>query len=515
MAALLGLLAFIFAALYGATLVFYFQAKRDAAVTKSEAKAELDRFKEIRDLEKYKTEIETKVNKVRAILPKFQSLAEMEQQKQNLARSIAELQQTEAEWRQRIASRESTLTQLVNQTLQVEDTLEMQSFGFYRPKYGFDDAKRYEHELHRIRCEQQRLLKSEDGAACCSVPWTVDGSAAKGRKMIKEHAKLMLRAFNGECDAAVAKVQYNNVNNLENRINRAFETINKLGQSQQLFITQGYLRLKLQELYLVHEHREKREEERQTQREIRERLREEEKAVKEIEKAKREAQRDEEAKALALERARQELAQAKGKQIDRLQNLVDRLEMELKDALERKVKAISRAQLTRSGHVYVLSNVGSFGEGVFKIGMTRRFEALERVDELGDASVPFRYDVHAMIYSEDAPTLETKLHQQFESRRVNMVNARREFFQVTLDEIREAVALHFGDVTFRTVPEAEEFRKTLAMRQEVARPVPLPADAAYCGAAPMPVPAMEPPAAPSVDLVSLGNQVCQPQKVGS
>jgi hypothetical protein len=157
------------------------------------------------------------------------------------------------------------------------------------------------------------------------------------------------------------------------------------------------------------------------------------------------------------------------KQTERLKTIVDKLEAELKDALERKAKAIARAQLTRSGHVYVLSNLGSFGENVYKIGMTRRLEPLERVDELGDASVPFRYDVHAMIYSKDAPTLEALLHKHFEARRVNMVNPRREFFHVTLDEIREAVHKHFGVITFVTVPEAEEYRKSVAMRQEHAK----------------------------------------------
>lgn len=508
MAAFLGLLAFVFAALFGATVAFYVQAKRDSARIQQEATAALDRYKAIRDLEQYKAELDNKLNKARAVLPKFQTLADMEQHKQRLASNIAELERSDADWQHRISSHEASLAQLVAQMQAVEETLEMQSFGFYRPKYGFEDSKRYEQELDRIRGEQQRLLKS-DGATHCSVPWTVDGSAAKGRKMVKEHAKLMLRAFNGESDAALAKVKYNNVNNLENRINRSYETINKLGESQQLYITHEYLSLKLQELYLVHEHREKAEEERQAQREIRERLREEEKALKEIEKAQKDAERDEETKTSALERARQELAQANGKQVDRLQGLVDRLEAELKDALDRKAKAIARAQLTRSGHVYVLSNVGSFGEGVYKIGMTRRFEPLERVDELGDASVPFRYDVHAMIYSEDAPGLETTLHKHFESRRVNLVNMRREFFRVTLDEIREAVERHFGEVTFRTMPEAEEFRKTLAMRAESPTAIGGPAAAT----ARMPArgfavlhPAAS-PAPPEVDLLSLAGQV--------
>lgn len=141
---------------------------------------------------------------------------------------------------------------------------------------------------------------------------------------------------------------------------------------------------------------------------------------------------------------------------------MSRLETELKDALDRKAKAIARAQLTKSGHVYVLSNIGSFGEGVYKIGMTRRLEPLERVDELGDASVPFPFDVHAIIYAEDAPNLENRLHRAFAQKRVNLVNGRKEYFRVTLDDIRAEVEKAHGLVTFLLEPPAEEYRKTLA-----------------------------------------------------
>ncbi|MEQ9074536.1 MAG: GIY-YIG nuclease family protein [Sandaracinaceae bacterium] len=127
---------------------------------------------------------------------------------------------------------------------------------------------------------------------------------------------------------------------------------------------------------------------------------------------------------------------------------------------------MARAQLTRSGHVYVISNLGSFGEGVYKIGMTRRLEPLIRVKELGDASVPFSFDVHAMIYSEDAPALERALHVEFDGRRVNRVNTRKEFFRVSLAEVRKAVAKHHGVITFVTVAEAEEYWKTVAITNE-------------------------------------------------
>ena len=128
---------------------------------------------------------------------------------------------------------------------------------------------------------------------------------------------------------------------------------------------------------------------------------------------------------------------------------------------------MSRAQLTKSGHVYIVSNLGSFGEGIYKIGMTRRLEPLDRVKELGDASVPFPFDVHAMIYSQNAPSLESALHRAFDERRVNLVNTRKEYFRVELDEIVTVVDQSKDDdvaeVTFTLAAEAEEYRRTLSL----------------------------------------------------
>jgi multidrug efflux pump subunit AcrA (membrane-fusion protein) len=445
MAAFFALLAFIFAALLGLAVTFYLQTRSNLKTSRQET-----------------LNIQQQAN---AALARYQSISDLEKYKADLTSSLTQLKHADTQWRQRISTQESTLNDLVARADAVEEALDMQSFGFYQPRYDFEDSERYSHQITTIRDAQKRMVKTEN-ATHCPTDWTVDGSASKGLKMVREQAKLMLRAFNGECDAAIAKVKYNNVNNLEARITRSFDALNKLGKSKKLWLTLEYMKLKLQELFLVHEHREKVEEERQEQRRIKEQMREEERALREIEKAKRDAEQEEADKTKALDRARQELIDAHGQQTDRLQLIVDRLESELKDALERKARAIARAQLTRSGHVYVLSNIGSFGEGVFKIGMTRRLDPQDRVKELGDASVPFQFDVHAMIYCKDAPKLENILHRHFDTRRVNLVNLRREYFNVTLDEIRQAVEKHFGVITFVTVPKAEEFRRTLSMRDD-------------------------------------------------
>ena len=370
----------------------------------------------------------------RAKLQRYRPISDLEHHRDALHKQAVSAQQQLSQLQESVGEEQAQLELLHTQVRAVEETVELQSFGFYRAHYGFESSEDYAARLQSVRDEQKALIKS-DGAAHCPANWTVDGSATKGRKMVQEHTKLMLRAFNGECDAATAKVKYDNVQNLQLRIEKSFEALNKLGEAKQIQIDDRYLSLKLAELRLVHEHREKVQEEREEQRRIKGQMREEQKAEKELEKAKADAENEEARHQKALEKARQELAEATGQQHQKLEALVNKLESELAGAIDRKAKAIARAQLTKSGHVYVLSNVGSFGKNVYKIGMTRRFEPLERVNELGDASVPFKFDVHAMIYRENAPELEDALHQEFANRRVNKVNMRREYFRVTLEEI--------------------------------------------------------------------------------
>ena len=166
---------------------------------------------------------------------------------------------------------------------------------------------------------------------------------------------------------------------------------------------------------------------------------------------------------IATAKFQKSLKRAVGTKQQKLLGQIVELQRRLEEAQANKERAISRAQMTRSGHVYVISNVGSFGEHVYKIGMTRRLDPMERVRELGDASVPFQFDVHAVIYSEDAPALENALHRSFNNRRINRVNERKEFFRVGIDEIAGAVRKHHGEIEITRAAEAVEYRKTLAM----------------------------------------------------
>ncbi len=425
----------------------------------------LKKYDAIDDTEAYKSKCENEIQGLRNQAVGLNN--EIAATKQKLQKYIAYVGPIKdvADAKNKIEKFRSHLSAMQAELGSLEETASMQEIGFYERKFEFDHPDEYKHRMSEV--VQKQKLMAKNGDACrCDTEWHVEGSAAKGKKMVNEQIKLMLRAFNGECNAAIGKVKHGNVVAIEKRVTKCFEALTKMGATKQITFNSEYLDLKLQELYLTHEYELAKQEEKERQREIKEQIREEQKAEKEIEEAKKKAEKEEQLKGKALADARKQLADEHGKHNEKLESLVAKLENELKDAIDRKAKAIARAQLTRSGHVYVLSNIGTMGEGVFKIGMTRRLEPLERVKELGDASVPFPFDVHAIIYSEDAPALEHALHKVFNDRRVNLVNLRREYFSVSLKEIQDAVADLHGLVSFKLEPDAEQYHETNAIRKD-------------------------------------------------
>lgn len=343
-----------------------------------------------------------------------------------------------------------------------ESKLDLIEFGIYEPIYEFEKSDEYRDEQKRIIELQKDMIKQET-AAICTTNWTVDGSEAKGRASTKRNIKLVLRAFNGECNSLIAKVKWNNVNQMKERINKSYEAINKLGKSSTISIEYDYLELKIKELILEHEFQLKKQKEKEELRAIQAEMREEEKAKREFEKAQKDAEKEEKNYQSALEKARKEISEVTGEKYNKLQIQIEKLEQELKEAQEKKERAMSMAQQTKRGHVYIISNIGSFGENIYKIGLTRRLEPTDRIKELGDASVPFKFDIHAMIYSDEAPTLEKELHRAFDDKKVNMLNYRKEFFNVTLDEIENQINETGIEAEFTKLPEAIEYRETLAI----------------------------------------------------
>lgn len=273
--------------------------------------------------------------------------------------------------------------------------------------------------------------------------------------MINRQTRLTMRAFNNECEAAIANARWNNVVAMERRILNAAKQIDSANASMNLVLNRNYIALKLDELRLTHEYRERLKIEKDERAELARAEREEKKLLAEAEAAEREERRYAE----LLNKARNQAT------VD--ESRIAELEATLAEAQAESERARAMAEMTRSGYVYIISNIGSFGDDMVKIGSTRRLDPDDRVRELGGASVPFRFDTHAMIYSEDAPALEAALHTQFTDRRVNASNLRKEFFRIALDEIEEAVRTLAPDAGFFKDREAQEWHETLALRRQV------------------------------------------------
>lgn len=310
-------------------------------------------------------------------------------------------------------------------------------------------------ESLRIARENSRRMVEESEAATCEYAETARRDTA---------IRFVVDAFNGKVDAILSRLRNDNYGTLEQEIRDAFKVVNLNGEAfRSARILEPYLLARIEELRWGASVFELKRKEREEQRRIQEQIREEERARREYEKAMQDAAKEEAAIKRALEKAQAEMSHASEKEKAKYEQEMAQLQQRLADAEAKNQRAISMAQQTRSGNVYIISNVGSFGDDVLKIGMTRRLEPLDRVKELGDASVPFEFDVHAMIRSDDAPSLERELHGRFEEFRINKVNYRKEFFRIPLHYLREFVAEKNLEATFTMTAEAREFRETQAL----------------------------------------------------
>lgn len=345
------------------------------------------------------------------------------------------------------------LDDLQRTVVETEEAVILQEVGIYDFRHILEDSVAYKGAIASLRSQFKTLARQPQGAVRGSTAWQVNGSAREGGKMVRDFSKLMLLAYNSEADTIVSSLKPYKLAGAIDRLTKVANTIERLGKTMSISITPEYHRLRIKELELVADYQEKLAQEKERDREVRERMREEAKVQAEIEREKARLTKQQALKAEALAKAR-----ASGDA-----EAIARLEAEVADA-ERALEEIDhRATNLRLGHVYVISNIGAFGPEVVKIGMTRRMEPMERVNELGDASVPFRFDVHALIYSEDAVALETALHQRFAAQRINKVNLRREFFRVTPAQVREAL-IELGSTIIEYTDDslAEEYRMSSA-----------------------------------------------------
>ena len=353
-------------------------------------------------------------------------------------------------------SLEKKINKLKDEYMTYEDYSE---FGMPTKFYDFETSQEYKECMAEIVKEQKKMIKCGD-AFWYSKSYTFNGSTKKGRDYLKSQAKLLLRAFNGECVTLFNSINYNNITNIEVKIQKSFSEINKLGKGL-VHITEKYKKLKIKEARLISDYKIVKQEEKEEQQRIKEQMKEEAKLQKELEEAQVSITKEKKRFTLEIEKLKKQLQKANEEEIFALKNKIKELENGLEKVNQDEINLENRKNSTRAGYVYIISNIGSFGENIYKIGMTRRLDPQIRVDELGSASVPFKFDVHAFIFSEDAFALESKLHNHFNNYRVNKVNTKKEFFNVTLEEIENYVKTLDRTVKFTKTATADEYRASL------------------------------------------------------
>lgn len=398
-----------------------------------------------------------------ALKEKYEPITSVEDEVSMLRGKAVEIQKQIEETRSSYSEKRAILRKLEQQVAIFDEKLSFAELGVYEPHFEFSDADEFKQEIKRIR-DRQKAMVSSKTSTLCPTDWEVDGSRSKGQTMINRQTRLTMRAFNNECEAAIANTRWNNVNAMENRMLNAAKQIDKANESMKLLISEQYVSLKLDELHATHEYRERLKIEKEERAELVRAEREEKKLLAEAAAAEREEERYQK----LLDKARSEAG------ID--EDRIAELEAALAEAQATSERARAMAEMTKSGYVYIISNIGSFGEDVVKIGLTRRLEPDDRVKELGDASVPFGFDTHAMIYSDEAPALESALHKEFADRRVNASNTRKEFFRVDLKEVEEAVKRLSPSASFFSDREAQEWHETLSRRKEALTAMARPSD---------------------------------------
>lgn len=340
------------------------------------------------------------------------------------------------------------------QIVDVRQVAEVHSMGYYDFEHPAEASVKLNGELETVRRQIKDSIRAKT-AVRSVTGFTFNNSEKEGTKFVRDLTKLLLRAYNAEAENCVKTARAGNYHVAQNRLEKARQQIRKAGAMIGLDVTESFHRLRLREIELATLHLQAVAAAKEEERARREEAREAARALKELEAAKAKQQKtvDHHLNVLAkleetgdtdgMERVREQLAEAQAA----LQDVDNRLAN------------------TRAGYVYVISNLGSFGERMVKIGMTRRLDPMDRVKELGDASVPFNFDVHALFFSQNAVGVETMLHQHFAAQRVNRVNLRREYFYATPDDVRTALAAHDVEVVeFRTEAGAEEFHLSEEIR---------------------------------------------------
>lgn len=379
---------------------------------------------------------------------KIFELNQLDSQRMSLEQAIGELNGRKLQIEQEMRSLEESV-------VNVRDEVTLQGFGLYAYENPAEESVRLASQLEYIRGEIKAVVKNKKAVLGASV-FSYNNSHAKGRTFVNKLSKIALRSYNAEVENAITRLKAGNIAAAEKRLERAKNEVARMGDMASIRISDTYHQLRMRELRLAYEHLQAKQAAREAEREERARLREEKKAKQEMEAERKRLEKEESHYQNAIEKLR---ADGRDDEAEVLEGKLSEVRKGIEDV-------DYRAANVRAGYVYVISNVGSFGENIVKIGMTRRLTPMDRVRELGDASVPFNFDVHALHFSEDAVGVEAELHRHFAKKKVNLVNNRREFFYTTPAEVKEALSQIDGSVLeYKETADAEQFRLSQAMRE--------------------------------------------------
>lgn len=365
--------------------------------------------------------------------------------------------QKEKELKEKYNSLKDDYNSLKIEHEELNNTVTLEHYDF--SDYDGITSEECKNKIALLKTKEKELIKSNEA---------VDIYSEESKTVINNNVKQLLRCFNSECDNILMKVSTKNIDSMRSKISKSFETLNRIFSVDNMELTQEILEIKLEELNLAYTYELKHQQEIELQKEIKAQMVEEEKVRRELEQEKKKIEKDQAQFNKEVTKLMSYLQKTNNdveKQLyaDKIKELEDKL----KELEESKKSVNERATNAKAGFVYVISNIGSFGEDIYKIGMTRRLEPMDRIKELSNASVPFEFDVHAMIFSEDAPDLENKLHQHFRNNSVNKINPRKEFFHTSIDEIEKVVKENFNNtVEFTKIPIATEYRQTLALSEQ-------------------------------------------------
>lgn len=360
-----------------------------------------------------------------------------------------------------ISIKHSTIQELNKTVLNLRDYADLQEDGFYDYENPAENSVQFKAQLETNKAQQKAMVKNKT-AVQTSTHFTFNNSAAKGRTFLNDMSRMALSLYNAEAENCVKNVKAGNLETSIKRLDRCSDRITRFGKFIDLRIARQYQQLRVEELHLTAKYMQAVQAEKEAERERKAELREQAKAQKELEAEMARLRKEQEHYQNVLEKMKEQ------------GNLEETAKLEARLAeIDKSINDVDyRAANIRAGYVYVISDVGAFGERMVKIGMTRRLDPMDRVRELSDASVPFKFDVHALFFSKDAVSLETMLHHEFEDRRVNKVNARKEFYYCTpqevLDKLKEK---NVAVVEYRVEPEAEEYRmsRRIAEKREQAQ----------------------------------------------